>query len=162
MPGYNVNYYNDGKTPCHTKPAFTEYEIPTVQSIILANILRFMYKFHHFRHYLPPSIADLISPSAPVPGLNYENCTDWLTSYPQGKTRHTISYKGPLFYTKLMPEIREQWIDNPVFVSVNGFKNSTKFFLQKIQSLGDSEQWEGQNTPLYYVPGLRGSNRNLH
>ena len=54
-----------------------------------------------------------------------------------------------------MPVISERWIDNPGLVSVNSFKNRTKTYLLKIQASGESEEWEGQNTPLYYVPGLR-------
>ena len=65
MPGYNINYYKDGITPCHTKAFFTEYEIMTVHSIILANILNFMHKHNEFKNLIPPSVFDIISPEAP-------------------------------------------------------------------------------------------------
>ena len=38
MPGYRNNYYKEGICPCHTKPAFTEYNILTVQMVILKNV----------------------------------------------------------------------------------------------------------------------------
>ena len=48
MPGFNLNYFKDGLTPCHTKPFFTEYSILTVHSIIFTNILIFMHKHRYF------------------------------------------------------------------------------------------------------------------
>ena len=34
------------------------------------------------------------------------------------------------------------------------FKNRAKSFVYNIQCSGSAVEWEGQNTPLYYVPGL--------
>ena len=34
------------------------------------------------------------------------------------------------------------------------FKNRAKSLVYNIQCSGSAVEWEGQNTPLYYVPGL--------
>ena len=74
-----------------------------------------------------------------------------------GKCRHTLSFKGPLFYLKYMPEIFEQFqktYEKSKIVPLKQFKKYAKSFALDIQSCGRSEEWEGLNTPLYYVPGL--------
>ena len=57
MPGINFNY---------VKPFFTEYNILTVHSIILTNILIFMNKYRYSRKSLPPLFSEVISSNAPI------------------------------------------------------------------------------------------------
>ena len=74
-----------------------------------------------------------------------------------GKFRNNLSFKGPLFYLKYMPEIFEQFqktYENSKIVPLKQFKKYATSFALDIQSCGRSEEWEGLNTPLYYVPGL--------
>ena len=155
MPGFNLNYYKNGNNPCHTKSFFTELKILTVQSLILSNILKFMHKYHHWRQYMPKTVAKMISSDAPLPGHSLENCNGWLHSHSTGKFRNVLSFKGPLFYLKYMPEIIETYysdIENSH--AGNSFKNKTKSFMLGIQSSGNKEEWVGRNFPLYCVPGL--------
>ena len=44
IPGFVKYFYKDGIIPSHTKPAFKEYNILTVQSMIAKNALMFMRK----------------------------------------------------------------------------------------------------------------------
>ena len=44
-------------------------------------------------------------------------------------------------------------------MSVKNFKNWVKSFVFSIQSQGNEEEWEGQNTPLYNAPGIPRVNR---
>ena len=99
-PGYTKNYYHKGIKPCHTKSYFTNYKILTVHSILLKNILIFMYKYYNLKHCIPTSVASIISPIAPNHTTSQENDKEWFTSYPAGKHRNMISFKGPLFYKK--------------------------------------------------------------
>ena len=78
MPGFVNYFYRDGETAAHTKTTFTKHKILTVQSIIVKNILLFMYKLHNFTLLLPCSIRDTIPENAPTTGSTYETCTDWL------------------------------------------------------------------------------------
>ena len=109
MPGFNLNYFKDGLTPCHTKPFFTEYNILTVHSIILTNILIFMHKYRYFRKSLPPLVSEVISSNAPIYDHINVGSEAWMANNSTGKCRHTLSFKGPLFYLKYMPEIFEQF-----------------------------------------------------
>ena len=168
MPGYREIYYKDGKNPCHTKPAFTQYNILTVHMVILKNIVIYMHKRHKFPQLLPPSILDIIGGDAPVPGSTHETNVDWLNRNSTKTVRRSITYKGPLFYSDLMPKLTlykngdrdYNNDDDSTFKSIASFKGCVKKYLHKIQSTGDSNEWCGENMPLYYVPGLRRSNRN--
>ena len=154
MPSFNSNYYKDGLTPCHTKPFFADHTILTVHSIILTNILTFMQKLHNFKYRVPSLVASIVSKNAPKPGLE-ENCTDWLASHSTQKLRNALSFKGPLFYLKYMPEIMSQNTETKSNnTTLNTFKAQAKSFVFQIQTEGRMEEWEGKNTPLYYVPGL--------
>ena len=142
MPGFNLNYYKNGKFPCHTKQFFTDFKILTVQSIILCNILKFMYKYHHWQQYMPSTLAKIISSNAPLPGHSLENCKAWLNSHSSGIYRNVLSFKGPLFYLKYMTEILENHSINSQ--PGNTFKNKTKSLIFSIQSSGSNEEWEGK------------------
>ena len=68
-------------------------------------------------------------------------------------------FKGPLFYQKYMPEIKSKNNDMNNFESFKSFKLRVKSFVFDIQAEGRPNEWEGQNMPLYYCPGLPRSNR---
>ena len=90
-----------------------------------------------------------------------ENYKEWLAvaSYSTQKLRNALSFKGPLFYMKYFPEIMSQGSDINVYMSINSFNIQAKSFVLNIQTEGRPMVWEGQNTPLYYVPGLPRSSR---
>ena len=160
MPGYNVNYYKDGNQPCHTKRFFTEYRILTVHSIILTNILIFMHKYYEFRNLTPLSVSSIISPDALKNGQVNDKTVAWMARNTTDKSRKTISFKGPLFYSKYMPEILEKnGIKYPCNAPVNLFKKHTKSFIFEVQTFDRPDKWEGTNTPLYNVPGLPRADR---
>ena len=155
MPGYNVNYYKDGNKPCHTKRFFTDYKILTVHSIILTNILIFMHKYNEFRNLVPLSVSRIISPDALKNAHVNEKNIAWMARHTTDKSRNNISFKGPLFYSKYMPEILEKNnIKYPCNAPINFFKKHAKSFIFEVQNCGSQEEWEGRNTPLYNVPGL--------
>ena len=165
MPGYTKNFYHKGITPCHTKPYFTNYNILTVHSIIITNILIFMYKYYNSKHHVPPSVASIISLNAPKHKSSQENDNEWFKSYPIGKYRNVISFKGPLFYKKYITDLENEHKNNGgksirPDISINCFKTHTKTHMLKIQSEGQADDWEGQNMPLYQVPGIKISSRN--
>ena len=153
MPGYTKNFYHKGITPCHTKPYFTNYNILTVHSVILTNILIFMYKYYNSKHHIPPSVASIISLNAPKHKSSQENDNEWFKSYPIGKYRNVISFK---YITDLENEHKNNGGKSiRPDISINCFKTHTKTHMLKIQSEGQADDWEGQNMPLYQVPGIR-------
>ena len=160
MPGYNINYYKDGKTPCHTKPFFTEFHIMTVHSIVLANVLNFMHKHNDFKNLIPTPVNDIISPEAPKFNHVNANIIEWMNRHNTGKLRNTISFKGPLFYFNYVTQFLEETsLKHPCLATPNVFKNYTKLYVLSIQNSGSPIEWEGINTPLYNVPGLPRSER---
>ena len=119
-----------------------------------------MHKLHNFKHCVPSLVASIVSTNAPKPCLETENCTDWLASHSTQKLRNALSFKGLLFYLKYMPEIVSQNTETKSNnTTLNTFKAQAKSFVFKIQTEGRMEEWEGKNTPLYYVPGLPRSRR---
>ena len=66
-PGYVIvrYFYKDGILPTHTKSAFKEYKIMTVQSIIAKNGLIFMVKVLKFSSEIPLYIRNLIPLNSP-------------------------------------------------------------------------------------------------
>ena len=164
MPGFQLNYQKAGVNPTHTKPFFTKYMVPTVHSIILTNLLVFMFKYNYFKHFLPLSVAEIILPNAPRPNINIDCCKDWLTSHKTEVARNAVSFKGPLFFLKYLPCIESTYTQNTKSynTSVNTFKSYAKSFVFDLQSQGNEDEWEGINIPLHYVPGLpRGSRTNI-
>ena len=155
MPGNNLNYYKNGISPCHTKYFFTECQIMTVHSIILANILNFMHKHNEYRNYIPTPVIEIISPEAPKFNNINPNAIEWMNRHNTGKLRNSISFKGPLFYFNYVPQFLEKTgLKHPCMASHNLFKKHTKSFILDIQNSGSLSEWEGANTPLYNVPGL--------
>ena len=103
MPGNNINYYKNGITPCHTKPFFTEYQIMTVHSIILTNVLNFMHKHSEFKNLIPLPVLSIISPEAPKYNHVNANIIGWIDSHQNRQLRKSISFKGPCSILNMWP-----------------------------------------------------------
>ena len=164
MPGFQLNYHKDGKNPTHTKSFFTKYMIPTAHSNIFINVLIFMFKYHYYKHTLPLSVANIIRSNSPRENLTMESCMDWLSNYPTGYMRNSISFKGPLFFSKYLPGIESKFTKNitSASISIKSSKNYAKSFVLSLQSEGRDNEWEWRNMPLNYTPGLcRGSRENI-
>ena len=154
----NVNsFYKNGQIPTHTKPSFTEFAILTVHNIILKNALLFMYKIHKFPHTLPQSVKSLISEDAPIPGSDHDTCQDWLSTFGTHTYSSCLMYKGPLFYSDMMPSITNSTIPPR---SLDSCKIQITRHLRELQSSGNSEEWSSDNFKLTNVPGLRRSQRD--
>ena len=81
IPGF-VNYkYKNGQSPGHTKSAFSEYNILTIQNLIVLNSLIFIQKTRIFPSLLPYSVHSTISDDSPIAGSTHETCENWLTVY---------------------------------------------------------------------------------
>ena len=107
IPGYVNYFYKDGVIPTHCKPAFTEYNIPTVHNIIIKNSLLFVLKTLKFQMHIPPSVRQLIPQTAPTPGSAYDDQTTvvWMNTYNTTHYRASLFYKGPLFYCETTHQI---------------------------------------------------------
>ena len=163
-PGFNRNFFKDGLAPCHTKPIFATYEMRSVQTIILTNVLLFMSKFHNHSHLLPQSVRNIISSNAPTPDCEVtDEVIEWSVKHSTGKLRNSISFKGPLFYLHFKSTIFDSHssvgkTDSPTFSMI---KKRVKGLLFNVQCHGDENDWEGANTPLYNVPGLPRQKREI-
>ena len=152
MPGYVKYYYKDGVLPTHTKPAFREYNIMTVQSIIARNGLIFMGKVLRFSSEIPQSIRNLIPPNSPSHHASHETNIDWLDTYGTAQFRNTIFFKGPLLhndYTKSCPTIYS------ACHNINVYKKHVKQFLIDNQSNGNPNEWEANNNIIVNISGPR-------
>ena len=155
IPGFVNYFYKDGKIPHHTKPAFTEYNILTIHSIIVKNALLFLYRCHrhHDNHTLPPSVKQIIPESAPVIDATHETNTEWYELYSTGNYAKSIFYKGPLLFTDI---VDDKLLRSETFLS---FRNSIINILLDIQSAGEEEEWLPVNFKLFNIRGLRQSMR---
>ena len=153
MGGYVNYFYSEGQTPTHTKPAFVKHKILTIHSIIVKNALLLMYKIHRLPEILPPSIANLIHNSAPVPGSDYETCHSWLSVYNTATYCKSFFCKGPLLYTELADNMSR------AAKNMTSTKTGLKNMLLTMQSTGDQELWQTENLKLYQIGGLRRSQR---
>ena len=152
MPGYVRYYYKDGILPTHTKPAFKEYNIMTVQSIIAKNGLLFMGKVLRFSSEIPKSIKDLIPKNSPSHSVCHEVSNDWLDTYGTAQYRNTVFFKGPLLhndYVNACPAIYS------ACHNINSYKKNAKNFLLQKQSDGSSHEWEAKNNILVHISGPR-------
>ena len=123
-----------------------------------------MYRFYNKIQSIPASVANIISLKAPNLDCNDEKFKVWFTKYPTGKCRNAICFKGPLFYKKYIVEIEAKYQNigtTTPNVPIKYFKNHAKALMLEVQGRGGSVEWEGQNMPLYNVPGLIKSRRNL-
>jgi hypothetical protein len=158
MPGYVKYYYKDGTLPSHTKAAFSEYKVLTVQNVIARNALIFMHKVHKFTEFIPVSVSETISANAPCLGSDHGTCQEWLEIFGTSIYRKSIFFKGPLIYVDPEASIIDV---STIFFSFNSYKNLTKKMLLELQKKGDDNQWDSNNFLLYNINGLRRSAR-LH
>ena len=155
MPG-NVNYYfNNGKCPTRTKPAFKDFNILTVHNVVIKNILVFLNRIHNFPSSLPTSVKNTISSSSPSPYSNTDYNSDWYNTYNRTPYNTSTFFKGPLLYTNIMTENSQLSINT----SFNSYKQRMKSFLLEVQCSGNFQEWEPQNFSLTNLPGLRRSAR---
>ena len=156
MRGHVNYYYKDGNPPTHTKPAFQQYKVLTVQGIIAKNALIFMHKVNQLPRELPNSIRETIPQNAPCANPDYVNCQEWLAEY--GTTIHnkSIFYKGPLLYSDY---IIKRPLSPSSCISINAYKINVKRDLLDVQAQGDVDEWQNNNFLLYNICGLRKSKR---
>ena len=80
VPGF-INYkYKDRVKPGHTKSAFSEYKILTIQNLVALNTFLFMYKIYNIPNLLPHSICMTISDDSPRLGSTHITCENWLAT----------------------------------------------------------------------------------
>ena len=157
IPGFVNYHYKDGKLPDHTKPFFAQYDILTVQGVIVLNALLFIHKVKHFPRSLPMSLTNTITENSPIPGSTHETCEDWLSEYNNHIYRTSFFFKGPLI--SIIPNIVE--LTTPVsLLKIKVYKNNVKAALLKMQTAGDVNEWEANKFILNSIPGLRRSPRN--
>ena len=152
MPGFVKYFYKDGVIPSHTKPAFKEHNILTVQSIIAKNALIFMSKIFRFTSDIPSSIRKLISPNSPSHSPLHESVPEWLNVYGTPNYRNTVFFKGPLIHNDFANAC-------PLFFSacktISSYKTHAKNSLLQKQARGSSTDWEAQNNILTMISGPR-------
>ena len=119
-----------------------------------------MFKYYNYNQYLPSSVSNIISPAAPKPDIIINNDhIDWLSDHKTGR----LPKQYPLLSTDYMNEIIHYSCADSgtsTIPSLNTFKRCTKIFLFEQQTQGIEDEWEGVNTPVYYVPGLPRDSRN--
>ena len=156
MPGYVNLFYNNGVMPTHTKPAFSQYGVLTVQGVIAKNASIFMYKLNKFPNSLPVSVIDTVRLVEPLHDTNYESCQEWLDVYGTHTYRKSIFFKGPLM--SIGHECM-QLITPTNKLSIKAYKNEVKRMLLDIQTRGNVDEWQMDNFLLYNIAGLRKSAR---
>ena len=154
MPGWVNYFYKDGICPTHTKPAFVQLNVLTVQNIILKNIIIFLNKVHVFPYLLPPAVRQTISSDSPSPFCPVDYTSEWYSDYNAAPYNTSVFFKGPLLYTDILTDN-----DNIKNETLNSFKNSLTSYLHSIQCSGDNYEWTPGNFKLYSIVGLRRSNR---
>ena len=159
IPGF-INYkFKDGKTPGHTKAAFSEYQILTIHNLIALNAFMFIHKVRNFPNLLPLSMRNTISEESPDYGsLNEDNCKHWLEEYNNCIYRNSLFFKGPLLYVS--DDIYEKLCPKSLD-SLNAYKIKLKKVLLDVQSSGNQTEWQGENFLLHNIKGLRKSERNI-
>ena len=139
----------------HTKPYFNKHKILTVHGIIATNALTFMQKFHKFPESIPKAVRDTISNEAPKIGSNHDSCDAWLNNYNNNCFGKSLFYKGPL----LSVDQRFNELTTTVSMSYKSFRMRAKLQLLKIQSEGETENWQAENFAINKIAGLRKSQR---
>ena len=154
-------YYSEGELPTHTKPAFLELGIPTVQNIIVKNMLTFARKLH-FPCELPDSVRHIISDDSPCYVENASYDSDWYNKYSKTPYNTSVQFKAPLFHEALKLQVLDGAIRYKSYTSSitpNSYKNSITRLIHRVQSEGSQIEWENTNFLLYMSIGLRKSNR---
>ena len=154
MPGY-VNYkYKDGILPGHTKSAFSEYKILSIQNVIVLNAFLLIHKIKNFPSLLPTSVSSTISEDSPVPGSTHETCENWLKVYNNHIYNKSVFFKGPLIIANSM---MNENLSPASFISLKAYRKNVKQALLIKQSSGDADEWRTDNFVLYNTTGLRKS-----
>ena len=160
IPGY-VNYYYNKVTkepPNHTKQAFNDNKILIVYSLILKNLMLFMYKLNYHTHLIPDGIIAIF----PCPGPTTETETIDVLSERLVTEANSMFVKGKRLYSEVMNEASEADVILPA-VSLGSFKNRLKSYLISIQSKGSGTEWEPENFRLCIQQAKRKSPRlNSH
>ena len=153
-PGF-VNYYYDpetGEPPAHTKQLFADLKIPTVYTVVLKNLMIFMYKSYCFNISLPQYIRNLTG--------DYLECldTDPLISDRLITSKYFSLIKGPRLYRNIMKEAEssEHRISTE---SLNRFKAGLMRYVMYLQSVGPSEDWGPDNFRICQTKPQRKSPR---
>ena len=156
VPGF-INYkYKDGLTPGHTKPAFSEYKILTIQNLVALNTLLFMHKIYNMPKLLPHSICITISNESPRLGSTHSTCENWLATYNNHVYLNSLFCKGPLIY--IMPEVHANIVPTNK-IPLQQYKKNLKDILFDFQGSGSEYEWQNNNFILYTIAGLRRSKR---
>ena len=154
IPGF-INYrYREGETAGHTKSAFSDYNVLTVQGIITLNTLLFIRKVRHFPSQLPLSIAATIAKDSPVHESTIDSCENWLKFYDNHLYRNSIFYKGPLL---ILSSKLENNLSPASYITIKAYKSNIKSAILTRQGDGDTIEWQAHNFPLYNIQGLRKS-----
>ena len=152
IPGY-VNYYYDKDThepPGHTKQAFTNSKILTVYSLILKNIILFMYKLKYRLQNTPKGIVDIFPIDLEIPSTRLVTM------------ENTMFVKGRRLFSEVMGEFMDEYPIVIALKSLNSFKNMLKAYLITIQAKGSSDEWVTENFRLCIQLATRKSQRLLN
>ena len=155
IPGF-VNYYYNKTTeepPKHTKQTFNDHNILTVYSLILKNIMLFMYKTKYLAWLVPDGIQQLFASST---NQRTEALTERLTTQV-----NSMFIKGKRLYLEVLGEATEVNSTLPTLSLGNfrNFKNRLKSYLIAIQSKGSSNEWVPENFRLCIQKAKRKSPR---
>ena len=154
IPGY-VNYYYNRATeepPKHTKQTFTELKILTVYTVILKNLMLFMYKNKYLTSLIPIAITNLF-------GNNTQGQSAEIFSERLITQVNSIFVKGERLYNEICLESEEANSPLPTSVSAGSFKNRLKVYLITLQSQGNSIEWAPENFRLCTQKAKRKSPR---
>ena len=152
MPGF-VNYYYDKNTenpPAHTKQAFNSLNILTIHSLILKNALLFLFKVYHMPHHIPSATRLLFH--------------DFVGT---ARRQHLVIHTNSMFVkgVRLFREIKQECKDNDIPLpthSIGHYKSRLKYYLFKLQSSGEENEWEYSNFRLCNQLATRQSSRLKH
>ena len=154
MPG-SINYfYNSGILPTHTKNFFNTSKILTVHNIILKNTIIFFNKVYYHPHLLPISVLQTVPSDSPSPTNPTDHTSDWYSKYNSNPYNMSMFFKGPLLSYLILNE-------NSLFTNANNFtfKRILKSYILEQQRLGNHDEWSPDNFRIFYIPGLRRSDR---
>ena len=154
IPGF-INYkYKNGKLPGHTKSKFSDYKILTIHNIIAQNAFILLHKIQNYPSLIPQSIRDTIPDNSPVVGSTHQDCENWLKVYDNQYYRKSVFFKGPIL---LSGTTLNSNLPLTSFLTIKFYKRNVKEALLKLQSSGDTCDWQSNNFVLYNYLGLRRS-----
>ena len=169
IPGF-VNYYYNKETeqpPAHTKPTFTKLKIHTVYSIILKNIMMFMYRTTYLPYLLPTTISALFPADDLEPDNNLDALEPVADNIPDAISgrlttqKNSLFIKGPRLYKEITVEaiIEHKLIPTS---TLNSYKNAIKAYLTELQARGCDTEWVPENCRLCIQKATRSSQRVNH